>query len=117
MTNSSQDEHDQVGTGIEYLFTLRDCIAVVTSEQKNGLVIPMDSLLWRKAVQFLHEFDPVEVRYAGATWRSIVETVYDSAAVTKGAVRLIWILIATKCTDSCVGRLGNHTHKDRDSPS
>lgn len=98
-----QPPHELTGTGVDYLFMLLDCIAAVshTSKSNNSqdATIPVDSYLWTKAVQFLKTFDAVAVRYAGTSWRSLVEIV-DRSAVRQRNVwfRLELVLVGTMLT-------------------
>jgi hypothetical protein len=40
--------------------------------------LPLDHLLLKRMQFFLEQFDPVQVRYDGAEWRRVWETVYLS---------------------------------------
>ncbi|KAL2001440.1 hypothetical protein VTN02DRAFT_1776 [Thermoascus thermophilus] len=71
---------------LSYLFIHHSCVLAVQSRTKE--TFPEDvqpgGRLWSKALLFLKEFDPVQVRYAGQEWRRLVELVAKAAeAVSK----------------------------------
>ncbi|KZF20120.1 hypothetical protein L228DRAFT_263417 [Xylona heveae TC161] len=69
---------------IPYLYTLLAHIhAVALSPEDSArpgvsLVLP-DWKLWPKIVEFLEQFDPIQVRYAGLEWRRVLETATNTA--------------------------------------
>ncbi|EDN11007.1 predicted protein [Histoplasma mississippiense (nom. inval.)] len=68
---------------LAYLFVLLSHYQV--SQEKTKESLPAKWLpggeIWRKSVALLEVFDPIQVRYAGQEWRSLVDMVAKSAEV------------------------------------
>ncbi|EEH07811.1 conserved hypothetical protein [Histoplasma capsulatum G186AR] len=68
---------------LAYLFVLLSHYQV--SQEKTKESLPAKWLpggeIWRKSVALLDVFDPIQVRYAGQEWRSLVDMVAKSAEV------------------------------------
>lgn len=45
--------------------------------------------LWKRAIEFLRVFNPIQVRYAGQEWRRLVELVANAAQAASKARRLL----------------------------
>ncbi|KAA6413378.1 MAG: hypothetical protein FRX48_03124 [Lasallia pustulata] len=64
---------------LPYLYTLLAHIAgPQAGKQANSATSKLfapSGALWLKMVEFMDQFDPVQVRYAGQSWRRLVETV------------------------------------------
>ena len=45
----------------------------------SDFVVPINCHEWKRIVFFLNKFDPVQIRYIGQDWRSLLECLYTSA--------------------------------------
>jgi COP9 signalosome complex subunit 3 len=45
--------------------------------------------LWKRAIEFLKVFDPIQVRYAGQEWRRLIELVAHAAQAASKARRML----------------------------
>lgn len=64
---------------LPYLYTLLAHISVSHDSKQTGnnllKAFPAGGHLWQKMLEFVHRFDPVQVRYSGYEWRRLLENV------------------------------------------
>ncbi|KAL1976431.1 hypothetical protein VTN31DRAFT_2713 [Thermomyces dupontii] len=79
--SSLLDRLDPSRHSLSYLLVFHHQIIGLSDKPKDA--VPDDfypgSALWRRACLFLGAFDPVQVRYAGNQWRSVVELLAKAA--------------------------------------
>jgi COP9 signalosome complex subunit 3 len=71
---------------IAYAFALRQRIYATIDKRTVPDNLKPGSDLWNKLVLFLETFDPVQMRYAGAEWKKLIELTEQIARAT-GSVR------------------------------
>lgn len=76
---------------IAYATILRIRIAAAVDKKTTvpDVVKPGGSL-WNKLVLFLESFDPIQMRYAGAEWRKLLEYVEQIARAMQTVCWTIW---------------------------
>ncbi|MCJ1251285.1 hypothetical protein MMC30_008516 [Trapelia coarctata] len=78
---------------LPYLYTLLAHISNNQDAKQGGASVakafPPGEQLWQKMLVFMESFDPVQVRYAGAQWLSLVETVARSAETSQKPITAI----------------------------
>lgn len=76
---------DPTANSIAYSITLRIRIGTAIDRNNFDQVRPGDTL-WNRLVLFLESFDPIQMRYAGHEWRTLIDYVEQIARAT-GTVR------------------------------
>ncbi|PLN77478.1 COP9 signalosome complex subunit 3 [Aspergillus taichungensis] len=90
---------------LSYLYVLNYRIQSIQNSTKN--ILPDDILpggySWERAVLFLQQFDPIQMRYAGQEWRNLVHLVSQAAlAVSKP-------LLAVQIIKDCILKMDPHS--------
>ena len=71
---------DPAVNSIAYLTVLMARLKAYAGKSSiSDFVVPINCHEWNRIVFFLSKFDPVQIRYAGRDWRSLLECLYNSA--------------------------------------